>query len=289
MQKNILDGIGSTPIFSFENYKNEYGFSGGLFAKLEKYNPQGSVKDRVAKYMIEKAIENGTLKSGGTIIEPTSGNTGIGLAYVGKQLGINVILTMPASMSIERVKYMEALGAKVVLTDKTLGMKGAIAKAEELEQEIAGAVILDQFSNLANPLAHYENTAPEIFSQMNGEIDVFICGIGTGGTISGVGKYLKEKLPNVKIIGIEPETSPIISKGIGGAHKIQGIGAGFVPKALDTSILDGVITISNEEAFGGVHDIAKHTSMLVGISSGANFAGAIKLAKSDLKSVLIIS
>ncbi|MFI3167541.1 MAG: cysteine synthase A [Bacillota bacterium] len=281
MQKNILDGIGNTPMFSFENYKSEYGFSGGVFAKLEKYNPQGSVKDRVAKYMIEKAIENGTLKVGGTIIEPTSGNTGIGLAYIGKQIGIRVILTMPSSMSIERVKYMQALGAEVVLTDKTLGMNGAIAKAQQLESEIEGSVILDQFANPANPLAHYENTAPEIFAQMNGEIDVFVCGIGTGGTVSGIGKYLKEKLPNVKIIGIEPADSPVITKGTAGAHKIQGIGAGFVPKALDTDILDGVITITNEEAFKGVHEIAKHTSLLVGISSGANFAGAVNLAKSE--------
>ncbi len=279
MQKNILDGIGGTPLFNFENYKEIYNINADVYAKLEKYNPQGSIKDRVAKYMIEKAMENGTLKAGGTIIEPTSGNTGIGLAYVGKQLGIKVILTMPASMSIERVKYMEALGAEVVLTDKTQGMKGAIAKAKELESEIDGAVILDQFANEANPLAHFETTAPEIFSEMNGEIDVFICGIGTGGTISGIGKYLKERLPNVEIIGIEPEKSPIITKGTAGPHKIQGIGAGFIPNALDTSVVDRVITVSDEDAFCGVHMLSKNTSLLVGISSGANFFGACEIAK----------
>ncbi len=280
MQTNIINGIGNTPMFSFEQYKEALCFSGGIYAKLEKFNPQGSVKDRVALYMIEKAVQNGTLKDGGTIIEPTSGNTGIGLAYIGKQLGYRVILTMPASMSIERVKYMQALGAEVVLTDKTLGMKGAIAKAQELESETEGGIILDQFANPANPLAHYENTAPEIFAEMDGKIDVFICGIGTGGTISGIGKYLKEKLPNVEIIGIEPATSAVITTGKAGAHQIQGIGAGFVPKALDLSVVDRVITIENDEAFEGVHEIAKNTSMLVGISSGANFFGALKLAKS---------
>ncbi len=280
MHNSILDGIGATPIFSFEKYKAEYGFSGGVFAKLEKYNPQGSVKDRVAKYMIEKAIEDGILKVGGTIIEPTSGNTGIGLSYVAKQMGINAVLTMPSSMSIERVKYMEALGAKVVLTDKTLGMKGAIAKAKELEKEIEGAVILDQFANKANPLAHFETTGPEIFEDMKGKIDVFICGIGTGGTISGIGKFLKSKLEGVEIIGIEPAESPIITKGTAGPHKIQGIGAGFVPDALDLSVVDRVITVSGNEAFEGVHALAKHTSILAGISSGANFFGALQIAQS---------
>ncbi|MFI3164136.1 MAG: cysteine synthase A [Bacillota bacterium] len=279
MQKNILDGIGDTPLFNFENYKETYNINANVYAKLEKYNPQGSIKDRVAKYMIEKAMENGVLKVGGTIIEPTSGNTGIGLAYIGKQLGVNVVLTMPASMSIERVKYMEALGAQVILTDKTQGMKGAIAKAKQLECEICGAVILDQFANLANPLAHFETTAPEIFSEMNGEIDVFICGIGTGGTISGIGKYLKERLPNVEIIGIEPAESPVITKGSAGAHKIQGIGAGFVPDALDTSVVDRVITVSGDDAFKGVHMLSESTSLLVGISSGANFFGACEIAK----------
>ncbi len=279
MQKNILDGIGNTPLFNFENYKENYNMLGNIYAKLEKYNPQGSIKDRVAKYMIEKAMENGTLQAGGTIIEPTSGNTGIGLAYVGKQLGIRVILTMPASMSIERVKYMQALGAEVVLTDKTKGMGGAIAKAKELEGEIAGAVILDQFTNAANPLAHYENTAPEIFEAMNGKIDVFICSIGTGGTISGIGKFLKEQLPNVEIIGIEPAESPVLTKGTAGAHRIQGIGAGFIPKALDQSVLDRVVTVSGEQAFEGVHAISEKTSLLVGISSGANFFAALQLSK----------
>lgn len=281
MQTNILDGIGKTPMFSFEKYSDKYEICGNIFAKMEKYNPQGSIKDRVGKYMIDKAMQDGILKKGGTIIEPTSGNTGIGLAYVGKQMGINVILTMPSSMSIERVKYMQALGAEVVLTDKALGMKGAIEKAKQLESEISGGVILDQFANAANPLAHFETTAPEIFAQMDGKIDVFICGIGTGGTISGVGAYLKSKLPNVEIIGIEPADSPIISQGKAGAHKIQGIGAGFVPKALNLDILDDVITITNDEAFDGVHAIAKTTSMLVGISSGANFTGALKLAKME--------
>lgn len=278
MQKSIVDGIGNTPMFSFENYKGQLGLCGDLFAKLEKYNPLGSAKDRVAKYMICEAMQSGRLKEGGTVIEPTSGNTGIGIAFVGKQLGLKVILTMPSSMSKERIDLIRALGGEVVLTDKALGIPGSQAKVLELLEEIEGSITLDQFGNPQNPRAHYETTAPEIWEQMDGKVDVFVAGIGTGGTISGVGKFLKEKNPNVEIVGCEPASSPFITKGEKGAHQIQGIGAGFLPACLDMGVVDRVVAVSNEDAFSGVHELAKTTSQLVGISSGCAYFVAKAIA-----------
>ena len=252
-----------------------------IFAKLEYFNPAGSVKDRIANAMISDAEAKGELKPGATIIEPTSGNTGIGLASVGTAKGYNVILTMPETMSVERRNLVKAYGAEVVLTEGAKGMKGAIEKANELKDATPGAVILGQFVNPANPKAHYETTGPEIWADTEGKVDAFIAGVGTGGTLSGVGKYLKEQNPDVKIFAVEPETSPVLSEGHGGSHKIQGIGAGFVPDTLNTSVYDEVIPVPNEAAFETGNKIAKTEGILVGISSGAAVWAAKQLAARD--------
>ena len=275
---NVTDLIGNTPILKLNNFVSAENVEANIFAKLEYFNPAGSVKDRIANAMIAAAEADGSLKEGATIIEPTSGNTGIGLASVGTAKGYKVILTMPETMSVERRNLVKAYGAEVVLTEGALGMKGAIAKAEELKAATEGAVILGQFVNPANPQAHYETTGPEIWKDTDGKVDVFIAGVGTGGTLSGVGKYLKEKNPNVKIYAVEPASSPVLSEGHAGVHKIQGIGAGFVPETLNTDIYDGIITVSNEDAFETGNKIAKTEGILVGISSGAAVWAAKQLA-----------
>ena len=276
---NVTDLIGNTPILKLNNFVSAENVEANIFAKLEYFNPAGSVKDRIANAMIAAAEADNKKKKGATIIEPTSGNTGIGLASVGTAKGYKVILTMPETMSVERRNLVKAYGAEVVLTEGALGMKGAIAKAEELKAATEGAVILGQFVNPANPQAHYETTGPEIWKDTDGKVDVFIAGVGTGGTLSGVGKYLKEKNPNVKIYAVEPASSPVLSEGHAGAHKIQGIGAGFVPETLNTDIYDGIITVSNEDAFETGNKIAKTEGILVGISSGAAVWAAKQLAE----------
>lgn len=278
---NVTELIGKTPLLRLANLEKAENAQANIIAKVEFFNPAGSVKDRVANAMIAEAEKAGVLKLGATIIEPTSGNTGIGLASVGTAKGYKVILTMPETMSVERRNLVKAYGAEVVLTEGAKGMTGAIEKAEELKNETDGAVILGQFVNPANPKAHYETTGPEIWQDTDGQVDVFVAGVGTGGTLSGVGKYLKEQNPNVKIVAVEPETSPVLSKGTTGAHKIQGIGAGFVPKTLDTDIYDEIITIPNEAAFEIGNKIAKTEGILVGISSGAAVWAALQLAKRD--------
>lgn len=278
---NVTELIGKTPLLRLANLEKAENAQANIIAKVEFFNPAGSVKDRVANAMIAEAEKSGVLKPGATIIEPTSGNTGIGLASVGTAKGYKVILTMPETMSIERRNLVKAYGAEVVLTEGAKGMTGAIEKAEELKNETDGAVILGQFVNPANPKAHYETTGPEIWQDTDGQVDVFVAGVGTGGTLSGVGKYLKEQNPNVKIVAVEPETSPVLSKGTTGAHKIQGIGAGFVPKTLDTDIYDEIITVPNEAAFEIGNKIAKTEGILVGISSGATVWAALQLAKRD--------
>lgn len=278
---NVTELIGKTPLIELNNLEKAEGANAHIIAKLELFNPAGSAKDRIAKAMVEDEEKTGVLKPGATIIEPTSGNTGIGLASVGTAKGYKVILTMPETMSVERRNLVKAYGAQVVLTEGAKGMKGAIAKAEELKNEIDGAVILGQFVNPANPKAHYETTGPEIWADTEGNVDVFVAGVGTGGTLSGVGKYLKEHNPNVKIVAVEPETSPVLSKGTPGAHKIQGIGAGFVPDTLDTSIYDEIIPVPNEAAFEYGNKIAKTEGILVGISSGAAAWAAFQLAKRE--------
>lgn len=278
---NITELIGKTPILKLNNFSKSEAIDANIFAKLEYFNPAGSVKDRVAAAMIATAEENGVLKAGATIIEPTSGNTGIGLASVGTAKGYKVILTMPETMSVERRNLVKAYGAEVVLTEGALGMKGAIQKAEELKNEIDGAVILGQFVNPANPQAHYDTTGPEIWEELDGKIDAFVAGVGTGGTVSGIGKYLKEKNADIKIFAVEPATSPVLSKGESGAHKIQGIGAGFVPDTLNTEIYDEVITVPNEAAFEIGNKIAKTEGILVGISSGAAAWAAKQLAQRE--------
>lgn len=273
---NISELVGKTPIVALNNYKKKFGITGNLYGKVEFFNPAGSVKDRIAKKMIDTAIEEGLLKEGYVIIEPTSGNTGIGLSAMGASKGFKVILTMPETMSIERRNILKAYGAEVVLTEGAKGMKGAIEKAKELALEYPNSFIPSQFENPANPKVHYETTGPEIWNDLDGEIDIFVAGIGTGGTISGAGKYLKEKNPNIKIIGIEPEASPIITKGTAGPHKIQGLGAGFIPNILDTEIYDEIITVANEDAFETGRILANTEGLLVGISSGAAvYAGNI--------------
>ena len=277
---NVLELIGNTPLLIASKYSKQAGLTDTtLLTKLEYLNPAGSVKDRIALAMIEDAEKKGILKPGATIIEPTSGNTGIGLAMAATAKGYKAIFTLPETMSIERRKLLKAYGADLVLTEGKLGMKGAIAKASELKESIAGAVILGQFTNQANPEMHYKTTGPEIFRQTDGKVDVFVAGVGTGGTVTGVGRYLKEKNPNVKIVAVEPASSPVISKGTAGAHKIQGIGAGFIPETLDTKILDEVITIENEEAFEEGRNFAKSEGILVGISSGAALKAGVILAK----------
>lgn len=270
--------IGSTPILKLNNIEKKLSLGANIFAKLEYFNPAGSVKDRVAVAMINDAENQGILNPDSVIIEPTSGNTGIGLALVCAARGYRLIIVMPDSMSEERRKLISAYGAELVLTDGKKGMSGAIEKAEQLAKEFPSAFIPSQFENPANPQAHYDTTGPEIYSATGGNVDIFVAGIGTGGTISGTGKYLKEKNPDVKIIGIEPLNSPFLTKGIAGAHKIQGIGAGFIPKALNTEILDSVIAVSDEDALETGRMIAKTEGILVGISSGAALYAAIELA-----------
>ena len=276
---HISELVGNTPILKLNNYVTKNQLKANIFAKLEYFNPAGSVKDRIAKAMLFKAKEDGILKPDSVIIEPTSGNTGIGLASLGTSLGHQVILTMPETMSIERRNLLKAYGAKVVLTPGGLGMKGAIAKAEELAKEYKNAFIPSQFENQANPNAHYLTTGPEIYQQLEGKIDIFVAGVGTGGTISGIGKYLKEKNPSIKVVAIEPAASPVLSKGTPGPQAIQGIGAGFVPNTLNTDIYDEIITIENEAAFATSRAIAREEGVLVGISSGAALYGATVLAK----------
>lgn len=271
--------IGGTPLLELKKIEKEFNLKARILAKLEYFNPTGSVKDRIAKEMILDAEEKGILKSGSTIIEPTSGNTGIGLAAVGTARGYKVILVMPETMSVERRMMMKAYGAEIVLSEGSKGMKGAIAKAEELHQSIPGSIIPGQFDNSANPRAHYKTTGPEIWEDTDGEVDIFIAGVGTGGTVSGVGKYLKEKKSSVEVIAVEPKGSPVLSEGHPGPHKIQGIGAGFVPKTLDTSIYDKVVTAVEEDAYKAARDMGKREGILVGISSGAALSVAIEEAK----------
>lgn len=273
--KSFTDLVGNTPMLELQSYKERSGLRANILAKLEYYNPAGSVKDRIAKQMIEDAIANESINSQTTIIEPTSGNTGIGLAAIAASLGLKVILTMPESMSIERRKLMKMYGAKLVLTPAANGMKGAIAKAEELAKEIENSYIPSQFENESNPKAHYLTTGPEMYKQTDGKIDVLVAGIGTGGSISGAGKYLKEKIPNIEIIGVEPVDSPVLTKGTSGPHKIQGIGAGFIPNTLDTKIYDQVITVDSSDAFKEARELVKAEGILTGISSG----GALYVAK----------
>lgn len=278
---SVTELIGRTPLIELVNIEKKYDLKAKVVAKLELFNPAGSVKDRVAKAMVEDAEKSGKLKNGSTIIEPTSGNTGIGLASVATAKGYKTILTMPETMSVERRNLLKAYGAEIVLTDGTKGMSGAIAKAKELEKEIDGGIILGQFENPANPKAHFDTTGPEIWEDTDGNVDFFVAGVGTGGTLSGVGNFLKSKKADVKVVAVEPQTSPVLSEGHGGPHKIQGIGAGFVPDTLDTKVYDEILPIANEDAFSNANDIAKTEGILVGISSGAALAAAIELAKRE--------
>lgn len=275
----IIDTIGKTPMVELKNIEKNYALKAKIYAKVEFFNPGGSVKDRIAKAMIEDAESKGLINKDTVLIEPTSGNTGIGLSMVAASKGLRIIICMPETMSIERRNLMKAYGAELVLTDGSKGMKGAIAKAEELAKDIPNSFIPSQFTNMANPEIHYKTTGPEIYNDLDGNINIFVAGVGTGGTISGVGKFLKEKNPNIKVVAVEPETSPVLSKGTPGPHKIQGIGAGFVPDTLNTSIYDEVITIGNEEAFEMGRNSARSEGLLVGISSGAALKAAIKLAQ----------
>ncbi|HCI59390.1 MAG TPA: cysteine synthase A [Ruminococcus sp.] len=276
---SVTELIGKTPLIELKNIEKKNSLNATVVAKLEYFNPAGSVKDRIAKAMIEDAEAKGVLKEGATIIEPTSGNTGIGLASVATAKGYRTILTMPETMSIERRNLLKAYGAEIVLTDGSKGMSGAIAKADELKNEIDGAVILGQFVNPANPSTHFKTTGPEIWEDTDGKVDIFVAGVGTGGTLSGTGKYLKSQNPDVKVVAVEPETSPVLSEGHGGPHKIQGIGAGFVPETLDTQIYDEIVKVPNEAAFETANSIAKTEGILVGISSGASLWAALQLAQ----------
>ncbi len=277
--KNLTDLIGKTPLFELQNYEKEKNLEAKIIAKLEYFNPAGSVKDRIAKAMIEDAEQKGLLKKNSVIIEPTSGNTGIGLAAVAASRGYRIILTMPETMSIERRNLLKAYGAELVLTDGKKGMKGAIEKAEELANSIEGSFIPGQFENPANPEMHKKTTGPEIWEDTDGSVDIFVAGIGTGGTITGTGEYLKSKNPDIKVIAVEPASSPVLSKGIAGAHKIQGIGAGFIPKTLNTGIYDEIIAVENEDAFTASKELARKEGLLVGISSGAAVYAATLIAK----------
>jgi cysteine synthase A len=279
--KNAAELIGNTPLVEVTNIEKELDLNAKVLVKLEYFNPAGSVKDRIAKAMIEDAEAKGVLKEGAGIIEPTSGNTGIGLAAIAAAKGYKIILTMPETMSVERRNILKAYGAEIVLTEGAKGMKGAIAKAEELAAEYENSFIPGQFVNPANPAIHKATTGPEIFRDTDGAVDVFIAGVGTGGTVTGAGEYLKEQKPDVKVIAVEPETSPVLSKGTAGTHKIQGIGAGFVPDVLNTEVYDEVITSSNEAAFEAAKLLAKKEGISVGISSGAALGVAIELAKQD--------
>ena len=277
--KDATELIGNTPLVEFNHIEKKEGLNAKILAKLEYFNPAGSVKDRIAKEMIEDAERKGTLKPGATIIEPTSGNTGIGLASIATAKGYKAIIVMPETMSVERRNIIKAYGAEIVLTEGAKGMKGAIAKAEELSKEIPDSFVAGQFVNPANPEAHRKTTGPEIWNDTDGKVDIFVAGVGTGGTVTGVGEYLKQQNPDVKVVAVEPATSPVLSKGTAGAHKIQGIGAGFVPDTLNTKIYDEIITIDNDAAFEGGKEIASIGGILVGISSGAAFVAAKELAK----------
>jgi cysteine synthase A len=277
--KKITDLIGGTPILELTNTEKTLELNATVLAKLEYFNPAGSVKDRIAKAMIDDAEAKGLLKEGSVIIEPTSGNTGIGLASVASSRGYRLIITMPETMSIERRNLMKAYGAELVLTEGSKGMKGAIAKAEELAQEIPNSFIPSQFTNPANPAIHQQTTGVEIWNDTDGKVDIFVAGVGTGGTLSGVGAYLKSQNPDVKVVAVEPKSSPVLSEGTAGPHKIQGIGAGFIPDTLNTDIYDEIITVANEDAFETGRNIARNEGVLVGISSGAAVWAAIQLAK----------
>ena len=281
VKNSFLDLVGNTPIVRVNNLIKKDELKADVLAKLEYFNPAGSVKDRIAKEMILDALEKGLINENTTLIEPTSGNTGIGLSAVATALNLKIIITMPETMSVERRNLMKAYGAELVLTPGSEGMKGAIAKAKELASQIENSFIPGQFENPANPTAHYKTTGPEIYEQTEGKVDIFVAGVGTGGTISGIGKYLKEKNPEVKVVAVEPASSPVLSTGKGGAHKIQGIGAGFVPETLDTKIYDEIITVENEDAFATGKEIAKTEGILVGISSGAALYAAKELAKRE--------
>lgn len=277
--KGTVELIGHTPLVELVNLERSLGLEARLLAKLEYFNPAGSVKDRVARSMIEDAEKRGLLKEGSVIIEPTSGNTGIGLASIAAARGYRVILTMPETMSAERRNILKAYGAQIVLTDGAKGMAGSIEKANELVEEIDGAFLAGQFDNPANPAAHYETTGPEIWEDTDGEVDIFVAGAGTGGTVTGTGRYLKEQNPEIKIVAVEPETSPVLTKGESGPHNIQGIGAGFVPRVLDVSVCDEVVTVSDEDSYERCRQAAKTEGFLVGISSGAALQAAIELAQ----------
>ncbi|MCH5206118.1 MAG: cysteine synthase A [Oscillospiraceae bacterium] len=277
--ERITDLIGGTPLLKLTNYNAQNDLGAEIYAKLEYFNPAGSVKDRIARAMIDDAEAKGVLKPGAVIIEPTSGNTGIGLAAVAASRGYRIILTMPETMSVERRNLLKAYGAELVLTEGAKGMKGAIAKAEELAEQTPNSFIPSQFTNQANPKAHIASTGPEIWDDTDGKVDIFVAGVGTGGTVSGVGEYLKSKNPNVKVVAVEPAGSPVLSKGTPGSHKIQGIGAGFVPETLNTKIYDEIITVENEEAFETGRTLARKEGLLVGISSGAAVFAATQLAK----------
>ncbi len=286
----ITDLIGGTPLFKLTNYIADKGLGATIYGKLEYFNPAGSVKDRIAKAMIDEAETKGVLKPDSVIIEPTSGNTGIGLAAVAASRGYKIILTMPETMSIERRNLLKAYGAEIVLTEGAKGMKGAIAKAQELAAETPNSFIPSQFTNMANPAAHRSTTGPEIWEDTDGKVDIFVAGVGTGGTLSGVGGYLKEKNPNVKVVAVEPAGSPVLSKGTPGPHKIQGIGAGFVPDTLNTEIYDEIITVENEDAFETGRTLARREGLLVGISSGAAVFAATELAsRPENKGKLIVA
>ncbi|MFR5749936.1 cysteine synthase A [Faecalibacillus intestinalis] len=281
IKNSFLDLVGNTPLVRVNNLIKKDELKADVLAKLEYFNPAGSVKDRIAKEMILDALEKGLINENTTLIEPTSGNTGIGLSAVATALNLKIIITMPETMSVERRNLMKAYGAELVLTPGSEGMKGAIAKAKELASQIENSFLPGQFENPANPTAHYKTTGPEIYEQTEGKVDIFVAGVGTGGTISGIGKYLKEKNPEVKVVAVEPASSPVLSTGKGGAHKIQGIGAGFVPETLDTKIYDEIITVENEDAFATGKEMAKTEGILVGISSGAALYAAKELAKRE--------
>lgn len=286
--KSVSELIGKTPLLELTNIEKELGLKSKILAKLEYFNPAGSVKDRVALKMIEDAEENGTLKKGSVIIEPTSGNTGIGLASVAASKGYKLIITMPETMSVERRKLIAAYGAELVLTDGSKGMNGAIEKAEELAREIPDSIIAGQFVNPSNPKAHFETTGPEIWEDTDGTVDFFVAGVGTGGTITGTGEYLKSKNSNIKIIGIEPSDSPVLSGGKAGAHPLQGIGAGFVPDVLNTAVIDEIVTVTGDEAFSASRMLAKNEGVLVGISSGAALHIAIEKAKKEEGKTIVV-